>query len=47
MREKGMPVEEATAHVAERWPHLGPWNAGFTDALDRLQRGRGISPRCR
>ncbi|MGY1986917.1 ADP-ribosylglycohydrolase family protein [Blastococcus sp. SYSU DS0669] len=36
VREKGMSVEEATAHVAERWPHLGLWNASFTAALERL-----------
>ena len=30
-------VEEATAHVAERWPHLGLWNASFTAALSRLE----------
>ena len=36
MREKGMSVEEATAHVAERWPHLGLWNQSFTAALERL-----------
>ena len=36
VREKGMSVEEATAHVAERWPHLGLWNDSFTAALERL-----------
>jgi ADP-ribosyl-[dinitrogen reductase] hydrolase len=36
VREKGMSVEEATAHVAERWPHLGLWNQSFTAALERL-----------
>ncbi|MGY1741179.1 MULTISPECIES: ADP-ribosylglycohydrolase family protein [unclassified Blastococcus] len=36
VREQGMSVEEATAHVAERWPHLGLWNASFTAALERL-----------
>ncbi|TFV62307.1 UNVERIFIED_ORG: hypothetical protein E4P37_17530 [Bacillus sp. AZ43] len=36
VREKGMSVEGATAHVAERWPHLGLWNASFTAALERL-----------
>jgi ADP-ribosyl-[dinitrogen reductase] hydrolase len=36
VREKGMSVEEATAHVAERWPHLGLWNDSFTTALQRL-----------
>ncbi|MGY1846981.1 ADP-ribosylglycohydrolase family protein [Blastococcus sp. SYSU DS1021] len=38
VREKGMTVEEATAHVAERWPHLGLWNDSFTVALERLAR---------
>ena len=36
VRETGMSVEGATAHVAERWPHLGLWNASFTAALERL-----------
>src|SRR4051794_36563983 len=36
VREQGMSVEEATAHVAERWPHLGLWNDSFTAALQRL-----------
>jgi ADP-ribosyl-[dinitrogen reductase] hydrolase len=36
VREKGMSVEEATAHVAERWPHLGLWNQSFTAALERV-----------
>jgi ADP-ribosyl-[dinitrogen reductase] hydrolase len=36
IREKGMSVEEATAHVAERWPHLGLWNDSFSAALERL-----------
>jgi len=36
VREKGMSVEEATARVAERWPHLGLWNDSFTAALERL-----------
>src|SRR3712207_9356001 len=36
VREKGMSVDEATAHVAERWPHLGLWNGSFTAALERL-----------
>jgi ADP-ribosyl-[dinitrogen reductase] hydrolase len=36
MRERGMSADEATAHVAERWPHLGLWNASFTAALERL-----------
>jgi ADP-ribosyl-[dinitrogen reductase] hydrolase len=38
MRTEGMSAEEATAHVAERWPHLGLWNASFTAALERLRR---------
>jgi ADP-ribosyl-[dinitrogen reductase] hydrolase len=37
MRTEGMSVEEATAHVAERWPHLGLWNASFTAALERVR----------
>ena len=36
MRTEGMTVDEATAHVAARWPHLGLWNASFTAALNRL-----------
>jgi ADP-ribosyl-[dinitrogen reductase] hydrolase len=32
-----MSVEGATAHVAERWPHLGLWNASFTAALERVR----------
>ncbi len=36
VRQKGMDVDEATAHVRERWPHLGTWNHGFTAALHRL-----------
>jgi ADP-ribosyl-[dinitrogen reductase] hydrolase len=38
VRTLGMSVEEATTQVAERWPHLGLWNASFTAALDRLGR---------
>src|SRR4051812_19643108 len=38
MRTEGMSANEATAHVAERWPHLGLWNASFTAALKRLDR---------
>ncbi|MGY1669465.1 ADP-ribosylglycohydrolase family protein [Geodermatophilus sp. SYSU D00710] len=41
VREQGMSVEEATAHVAERWPHLGLWNGSFTAALERLAASRG------
>jgi ADP-ribosyl-[dinitrogen reductase] hydrolase len=29
-------VDDATAHAAERWPHLGLWNDTFTAALQRL-----------
>ncbi|MGY1753835.1 ADP-ribosylglycohydrolase family protein [Blastococcus sp. SYSU D01042] len=36
MRTEGMTADEATAHVAARWPHLGLWNASFTAALERL-----------
>ena len=35
-RTEGMTTAEATAHVAERWPHLGLWNASFTAALERM-----------
>jgi ADP-ribosyl-[dinitrogen reductase] hydrolase len=31
-----MTADEATAHVAERWPYLGLWNTSFTAALQRL-----------
>src|SRR4051812_12930245 len=41
VREQEMSVDEATAHVAERWPHLGLWNASFTAALERLRPSRG------
>src|SRR3954463_7799728 len=34
-----MSAEEATDLVAERWPHLDPWNAGFTAALERPLSG--------
>lgn len=37
MRTEGMSAEEATAHVAEHWPHLGLWNASFSAALERLR----------
>jgi ADP-ribosyl-[dinitrogen reductase] hydrolase len=37
MRMEGMSAEEATAHVAERWPHLGLWNDSFTAALERMR----------
>jgi ADP-ribosyl-[dinitrogen reductase] hydrolase len=33
-------VQEATAYVAERWPHLGLWNDSFTAALTRLEATR-------
>ena len=36
VQQERMNVEEATAHVAERWPHLGLWNASFTAALERM-----------
>lgn len=36
IRTEGMSVDEATAHVAERWSHLGLWNDSFTAALERL-----------
>ncbi|MGY1680674.1 ADP-ribosylglycohydrolase family protein [Geodermatophilus sp. SYSU D01176] len=37
VREEGMTAAEATAYVAERWPHLGLWNDSFTAALERLE----------
>ncbi|WP_116450214.1 ADP-ribosylglycohydrolase family protein [Blastococcus litoris] len=37
IREEGMTPDEATPHVAERWPHLGLWNASFTAALSRMR----------
>ncbi|MGY1702635.1 ADP-ribosylglycohydrolase family protein [Geodermatophilus sp. SYSU D00766] len=40
VREEGMSVEEATAHVAQRWPYLGLWNDSFTAALERLAARR-------
>jgi ADP-ribosyl-[dinitrogen reductase] hydrolase len=36
-RSEGMSAQEATDHVAERWPHLGLWNASFTAALERVR----------
>ena len=39
VREEGMSVQEATAYVAERWPHLGLWNDSFTTALHRRRAG--------
>jgi ADP-ribosyl-[dinitrogen reductase] hydrolase len=39
-RTEGMSPDEATADVAERWPHLGLWNASFTAALDRVRPER-------
>lgn len=38
MRTEGMTADEATAHVAAHWPHLGLWNASSTAALDRRSR---------
>jgi ADP-ribosyl-[dinitrogen reductase] hydrolase len=38
MRTEGMTPDEATAHVAERWPYLGLWNASFTATLERVRR---------
>jgi ADP-ribosyl-[dinitrogen reductase] hydrolase len=35
VREQGLSPDEATAHVAARWPHLGLWNASFAAALER------------
>jgi ADP-ribosyl-[dinitrogen reductase] hydrolase len=35
-RTQGLSAEEATAAVAERWPHLGLWNDSFTAALERV-----------
>jgi ADP-ribosyl-[dinitrogen reductase] hydrolase len=35
MRTERMSADEATTHVAERWPHLGLWNTSFTATLDR------------
>ncbi|SNS79792.1 ADP-ribosyl-[dinitrogen reductase] hydrolase [Geodermatophilus pulveris] len=37
VRQEGMSVQEATAHVAQRWEHLGLWNDSFTAALTRLE----------
>ena len=37
VRTEGMSPDDATRHVAERWPHLGLWNASFTAALGRLR----------
>ena len=36
VREEGLSPDEATCHVADRWPHLGLWNASFDAALRRL-----------
>jgi len=46
MRERGMTVDEATAHVEWRWPHLGLWNDSFQELLTGwapapVRRGRG------
>jgi ADP-ribosyl-[dinitrogen reductase] hydrolase len=35
-RTEGMTAQEATAYVADRWPHLGLWNDSFTAALERV-----------
>jgi ADP-ribosyl-[dinitrogen reductase] hydrolase len=35
MQEMNLSVDEATAHVAERWQYLGLWNESFTAALHR------------
>src|SRR3954470_8264552 len=43
VRENGMTVEEATQHVAERWPHLGLWNQSFIAVLHRLERSTGAA----
>jgi ADP-ribosyl-[dinitrogen reductase] hydrolase len=40
-RTEGMTAQEATDHVAERWPHLGLWNDSFTAALARVRPERG------
>lgn len=41
MRERGMSADEATQHVAQRWPHLGLWNDSFDQALRAEAPGRG------
>jgi ADP-ribosyl-[dinitrogen reductase] hydrolase len=33
MREHGWDEPTATAHLAERWPHLGLWDESFTTFL--------------
>jgi ADP-ribosyl-[dinitrogen reductase] hydrolase len=35
-RTEGMSADQATSHIAERWPHLGLWNASFSAALERV-----------
>ena len=40
MREQGMSLEQATAYVGERWPHLSLWNDAFTKALHDLDGDR-------
>src|SRR3954447_22493338 len=35
-RTEGLTADEATQVVAERWRHLGLWNASFTAALERM-----------
>jgi ADP-ribosyl-[dinitrogen reductase] hydrolase len=44
VRTEGMSPDEATAHVAERWTHLGLWNASFTAALELAHRKRAVGP---
>jgi ADP-ribosyl-[dinitrogen reductase] hydrolase len=36
-RTEGLPADEATAVVRQRWPHLDTWNASFTAALERVR----------
>lgn len=40
MRERGMTVDEATAYVGQRWPHLGVWNDSFATILEKVSRHR-------
>ena len=35
-RTSGMTADEATAYIADHWPHLGLWNSSFTAALERV-----------
>jgi hypothetical protein len=41
---EGISVDEATDRVAERWPHLGLWNASFTAALEHVRPEGGQPP---